>query len=171
MNRTVSSLFSIATLTFIVLVGRSLQQAPLERVCLAALALIYLGIIWLPQAWWNPLRYSLAASLLAAIVMVLHLFYQGSESIPPSLLLSPLVLLLAREQQENRRFAAFLAALTLGIMVALSPGVSFVVTVIPSLLALYMSIRAINIYKVAYRRSQEDIQALDEAHASCRKLI
>ncbi len=159
MNRYIRSLFSLTTLALIVLYGLSVQQTLLTWICLSALILSYLMIIWYPESWWNLAKNVLAVSLVIILVTALH---QSSRSaaIPGSLLLIPLILLLAREQHDHRGFFVALAGITMVVMWILAPTAAFVWTVLPVVIALYMSVRAINIYKEAYNLSLQNIDKL-----------
>jgi len=168
MSRTIRSLFSLTTLVLILLVGRSLEQTLLAWGSLVAMALIYLMIIWIPQIWWTRLKYAMAVSLLMALASLLYLSNRSSN-IPGGLLLVPLVLLLAREQQRFRWFLVALAAVTMAAMCLLAPDISFTWTVLPVVIALYMSVRAINVYKEAYKLSQQNIEELRAANQELQK--
>ena len=166
MNRYIRSFFSLTTLALIVLYWLSSRQSLLSWSCLVALTLIYLALIWIPQSWWTLVKHVLAVSLITALVIALHLSVR-STTVPESLLLVPLVLLLAREQQDHRGFFVGLAVAVMVVMSIIAPVPAFTVTVMPVVIALYMSVRAINIYKSAYRVS---LQNIDELNAANREL-
>ena len=160
MNRFIRGLFSAATFAFITFYGLYLHQTPLVWSLLAVILLSYLVMIWVPQNWWTRTRYALSVFLVIALSFILHLF----TGIYSSALLIPLILLLAREQRNYRRFAALLAAITVAAMCAQSPTFEFALTLLPLIITLYFCVRAINIYKEAHRLSQLHNQELNEAH-------
>jgi signal transduction histidine kinase len=163
MNIYVRSLLSLATLALVALVGRSLQQTALTWSILVVIMLIYLVMIWIHQSWLTRTKYVLSVCLLMALTLILHLF-NGENSYVASLLV-PLVLLLAREQQQHyRQFTAILAALTIAVIFALSLPSPLAFALLPVVITLYVCVRAINKYKEAHRLSQLHLQLLDEAH-------
>ncbi len=163
MNIYVRSLLSLATLVLVTLDGSSLQQTPLAWSVLAVIVLIYLVMIWVRQCWWTRTKYALSVCLLMALTLILHLFNVGNSYVGS--LLVPLVLLLAREQQQHyRQFTAILAALTIAVMFALSFPSPLAFALLPGVITLYFCVRAINKYKEAHRLSQLHVQLLDEAH-------
>ena len=164
MNHYVRVLFSATTLGIIAVIGRSLQRAPLVWGCLVALGLVYLATIWAPENWWGRAKYTLAVSLVIGLTVILRLANPGRQAIPIALSLVPLALLLAREQGSLRRFTLGLAILTMAAMLVLAPSAAFAWTVLPVVIALYMSVRAIHIYKQAYRLSQQNLDALNKAN-------
>lgn len=164
MNPFIRNLFSATTLLLVALYALSIPQDPLAWGLLACMAVLYLGIIWLPLNWWTPARYVLGVSLMIVLAGVLVLMLPSSHDLTSGLLLVPLVLLLAREQGEQRNLAALLAVLTMVAMVGLASGAAYTWTLLAVVIALYMSVRAINIYKQAYRLSQQNIEALRAAH-------
>jgi signal transduction histidine kinase len=164
MNRYVRVLFSATTLGIIAVIGRSLQRAPLVWGCLVALAFVYLVMIWAPESRWGRAKYALAVLLVIGLTVILRLANPGRQAIPIALSLVPLALLLAREQGSLRRFTLGLAILTMAAMLVLAPSAAFVWTVLPVVIALYMSVRAIHIYKQAYRLSQQNLDALNKAN-------
>jgi signal transduction histidine kinase len=163
MNRTIRVLFSLTTLSLIILYGSSLPQTLLLQSELLALGLIYLAILWIPESWWTVARHTLAVFLVITLVSLFHLS-SPSSTIPESLLLIPLVLLLAREQERHPRYFVALAVLTLVAMSLMAPTGTFLLNVLPVVIALYMSVRAINIYKAANRISLRHIEELNVAH-------
>jgi signal transduction histidine kinase len=162
MNKYVRSLLSIAVLALLILYGLSVKPTLLTWGGLSIMLLIYLVMIWVRPDWWTRARYALLACPVIALLLLLSLF-NGRNTIGWSLLL-PLVMLLAREQQKYRNFAALLAAVTLVVMVVILPTYASALEVVPVVVALYFSIRAINIYKESYRLSQHHVQELAEAH-------
>jgi signal transduction histidine kinase len=162
MNKYVRSLLSIAVLALLILYGLSVKPALLAWGGLGIILLIYLVMIWVRSDWWTRARYAISACLVIALLLLLSLF-NGRNAYGWSLLL-PLVMLLAREQQKYQRFVALLAAVTLVVMVFILPTYASALEVVPVVIALYFSIRAINIYKESYRLSQYHIQELAEAH-------
>lgn len=167
-NRTVSILFSCTLLVSYVLYTRTFPRAPVAWAGAASIILIYLTMIWAPQRWWTRTRYIASVCLVLAIALALAPIHGKSAADP--YLLFPLVLLLAKEQHHYRRLATILAALTL---------VVFFLFALPSagaflwgggVIALYFSVRAINIYKVAHRLSESRLQALDQAHQELQKV-
>jgi signal transduction histidine kinase len=163
MNRSIRVLFSLMTLSLIILYGSSLPQALLLRSELLALGLIYLAILWIPESWWTVARHTLVVFLIISLVSFFHLS-SPSSPIPESLLLIPLVLLLAREQERHQRYFVTLAVFTLVAMSLMAPMGTFLLNVLPIVIALYMSVRAINIYKAANRISLKHIEELNAAH-------
>ena len=151
------------TLTLLGLFGRS-QSTPLVWIILIIMGLAYLTIIWIPLGWWTRLKYTLAALGVNLLVFSLFVLTQGRNEFPANLLLVPLILLLGREQHQYRWFLVGLAATCLVVLAALAPTQEFVWSVVPVVAAMYMSIRAINIYKDAYRMSQENMAAVRAAH-------
>ncbi|HEX8033727.1 MAG TPA: histidine kinase, partial [Ktedonobacterales bacterium] len=168
MNRNVSILFSGTLLVSFVLYTRTFPRSPVAWVGVAGIMLIYLTMIWAPQRWWTRTTYIASVCLVLAIAIALAPIHGKSAADP--YLLFPLVLLLAKEQHHYRHIATVLAALTL---------VVFFVFALPStgafiwgggVLALYFSVRAINIYKVAHRLSESRLHALDQAHQELQKV-
>lgn len=164
MSPLIRSLLSAMTLVLIVLYGISLPPAPLAWGSLIALASVYLVMIWFPLDRWTRARYVLAAGLVIGLVGTLLLSHLGGSDLLGDLLLVPLILLLGREQGEPRRAAMLLAALALAAMFAMASGAPYIWTLLPVVAALYMSVRAINIYKQAYQLSQQNVEALKAAH-------
>ncbi len=163
MNIYVRSLLSLATLALVTLYGLSLRQTPLAWSALAAILLIYLVMIWVNQLWWTRTKYALFVCLLLALTLILYLF--NGRGIFDASLLVPLVMLLAREQQQHyRHYTTMLAAMTIAVMFAVSYTSPFVWPLLPAVITLYFGIRAINIYKEAYRLGQLHLQELNEAH-------
>src|SRR6266566_1504889 len=163
MNIYVRSLLSLATLALVTLYGLSLRQTPLAWSALAAILLIYLVMIWVRQLWWTRTKYALFVCLLLALTLILYLF--NGRGIFDASLLVPLVMLLAREQQQHyRHYTTMLAAMTIAVMFAVSYTSPFVWPLLPAVITLYFGIRAINIYKEAYRLGQLHLQELNEAH-------
>jgi signal transduction histidine kinase len=139
-----------------------LLYGPIFKDGLTLILLIYLLIAWIPNGWWTRAKYTLAVCLVIVLILILHR-YNGQNSYDSSLLI-PLVLLLAKEQQDNRRFMALLAIMTMAILVAISPTYTLVAIWMSSVIPLYVSIRAISIYKEAHRLSQIQLQEIDKAH-------
>ena len=164
MNPFIRNLFSATTLLLVALYALSIPHDPLAWSLLSCMALLYLGIIWLPLSWWTPARYVLGVSLMIALAGILILMLPSSHDLTSGLLLVPLILLLAREQGQQRSLATLLAVLTMVAMVGLAYGSAYTWTLLAVVIALYMSVRAINIYKQAYQLSQQNIEALRAAH-------
>jgi signal transduction histidine kinase len=158
------SLFSAMTLALILMYGTSLPPNPLAWGGLIALASVYLAMIWSSFAWWTAARYALAACLVISLAGILLLSHLGGIDLLGDLLLIPLILFLGREQGEQRWIALVLAILAMAAMFALAKGALYIWTVLPVVAALYMSVRAINIYKQAYQLSQQNVEALRAAH-------
>ena len=135
MNRTIRVFFSLMTLSLIILYGSWLPQKLLLRSELLALGLIYLAMLWIPESWWTVARHTLAVFLVITLVSLFHLS-SPSFTIPESLLLIPLVLLLAREQERHQRYLVALAMLTLVVMCLMAPTGSFLLSVLPVVIAL-----------------------------------
>jgi signal transduction histidine kinase len=164
MNHTIRYLFSATTLVFLMLYGLAQQPSFKIWIGLIAMALIYLLIIWMPPTWWTRGKYLLVVAPVIAIAAIIYLSRNASIRFPSGLLLVPLVLLLAREQQNLRWFATILAILTMVAICLLGPTSLMLWTFLPVTIALYMSVRAINIYKEAYRLGQQNIEELRQAH-------
>ncbi|MGD8406618.1 MAG: sensor histidine kinase [Anaerolineales bacterium] len=162
MSRFIRSLFSLTTFGLIVLFGLSIKQTFLIWGYLVALLIIYLAIVWIPEAWWTPIKHILAVSIVVVLVVALNLS-ASVNTFPTSLLLIPLVLLLARDQQSNQFFIITLVVITMLVMVILAPRTSFIWAVLSVTGALFMSVRAVNIYKAAYRLSLQNIEELQAA--------
>jgi len=162
MNRIIRTLFSLTTLVLIVLFGLSGTQTLVSLGVLSVLALLYLTIVWVSEIWWTPIKYILAASIVIALVAALNFSVQNT-TFPASLLLIPLVLLLTRDQQNNQIFIVALAVVTMFGMAILAPHDSFIWAALPVTGALFMSVRAVNIYKAAYRLSLQNIEELQAA--------
>jgi signal transduction histidine kinase len=168
MNRTIRIVFSLTTLALIILYGKALPPSPLLQGILFALGLIYVAILWFPEERWTLKRHVLSLCLVLAAVILLHV------SLPPtapaeSLLLIPFILLLARERYERQRYLLVLALISMAAMCILTPEAAFLVSVMPVVIALYMSVRAINIYKAAYRLSQQNLEELNAAHRELKR--
>jgi signal transduction histidine kinase len=166
-NPYVRGLLSLATLALTALYGRSFQPRPLTWGALVMMTLLYQVMIWARQDWWTRGRFVAVVCLLIALALAVSLSDGGNPA--ASVLLTPLVLLLAKEQEDNRRLAMGLAAATLVIMVGLSRFAPFAFTLLAGTLTLYVSIRAINIYKRAHRLSERHLQELDEAHRELQR--
>jgi len=164
MNPFIRSLFSATTLLLIALYAFSLPQNPLGWICLALMAMLYLALIWFALEWWTPARNILAVVLMIALAGILFLSHPGSSDLPTGLLLIPLILLMAREQGDQRTLAMLLAVLTMAALVALAYNAAYIWTLLSVVIALYMSVRAINIYKQAYNLSQQNVAELSAAH-------
>ncbi len=164
MNRKIAVLFSLVTLALILLAGRAQLQTLQVWSCLAILALIYLAVIWTPPSWWTRGKYILAVSLATGLVAAVYLINPRDAEIPASLLLVPFILLLARDQLRFRGFVEILAVAMLVVMGILAPNATFIWVVFPVVISLYMSIRAVNIYKAAYSLSQQNVAELKVAH-------
>ncbi|QBD80767.1 sensor histidine kinase [Ktedonosporobacter rubrisoli] len=162
-------LFSLTIGGLVLLSGFSLRPVPLQCGVLILLLLTYLCMIWLRQDLWTHTRYVLLTALLLALVGILRLSY--GINLYYGYLMIPLVLLLAKEQQqEYRRFAALLAAITVLALFAICYPSTFVFQVLAYTIVLYICIRAINIYKEATRLSQQHVQELAQAHHELQHL-
>jgi signal transduction histidine kinase len=167
MNKYIRIAFSLTTLALIFFYGRSSGQSLLLRGDLFLLALGYLFIIWIPDGWWTYGKHILCTCLVISAVVVLHELVPATAP-SESLLLIPLVLLLGRER-EHQRHLVFLAAIAMAVMCILAPQTAFLVTVMPVTVALYLSVRALNIYKASYRLSLKNIEELNAAHQELQK--
>ncbi len=155
--------FSLTTGGLVLLAGLSLRSVPLQWGGLILLLLIYLSMIWLRQDGWTYTRYMLFTVLLLVLIGILRLSY--GINLYCGYLLVPLVLLLAKEQQQRyRHFAALLAAITVLALFAICYPSTFVFQLLAYTIVLYVCIRAINIYKEATRLSQQHVQELAQAH-------
>src|SRR5262249_49978719 len=148
-----------ATLAFMGLYGWSFHLGPLAWGALVATALLYEVMIWARQDWRTGTRYATIACLLIALALAISLSDGGNPY--ATVLLVPLVLLLAREQQAHRRLAMGLAAGALAAMVGLSRLAPFAFTLLAGTLTLYVCIRAINVYKDAHCLGELHLRALD----------
>jgi signal transduction histidine kinase len=166
-NPYVRGLLSLATLALIALYGWTLQPGPLTWGALVVMALLYQVMILARQDWWTRGRFVAVVCLLIALALVVSLSDGGDPY--ASVLLIPLLLLLAKEQEEYRRLAMWLAVVTLVTMAGLSRLAPFAFTLLAGALTLYMCIRAINIYKSANRLSEWRLRALDEAHRELQR--
>ena len=169
MNSYVRILFTAATIAMIVLFGRIMQLGFLGWASLFSLGLVYLTLIWVSMAWWTRLKYGLATVLVISLTAGLHFAslttVASAAGFPAALLLVPLILLLAREQGEARGFTIALAGLGLLAMGLLSPTPSFAWIALPVVFALYMSIRALNLYKASDRLNRESLERLRQTYA------
>jgi signal transduction histidine kinase len=168
MNRTIRIAFTLTTLALLVFYGYSLPPSRAAWSLLAALGLIYLAVIWLPEERWTWKSHVLSMCLVLGVVIPLHLSLPASAP-PESLLLIPFVLLLAREQEERQRYLPVLAMISMVVMCILTPETAFLLSVMPVVIALYLSVRAINLYKAAYLLSQQNLEALHLAHAELER--
>lgn len=167
MNPYIRGLLSAATLVLVAFYGWSIQPHLLTWGALVALASLYQVMLWARQNWWTRARYAAIACMVIALTLVIFLFGGGDPD--ASALLIPLVLLLAREQEDYRRLAIGLAAVTLVMMAAFTRLAPFAFALLAGALTLYVCIRAINIYKSANRLSERHLQALDEAHRELQR--
>jgi signal transduction histidine kinase len=167
MNPYVRTLLSAATLTLIALYGRSVPLHLLTWGALLAIASLYLVITWARQDWWTRIRFAAIPCLVLALTFVVFLSEGGDPN--AGLLLVPLLLLLAKEQEDTRRLAMGLAAVTLLVMAALTRLAPFAFSLLVGVLTLYICIRAINIYKAAHRLSARRLHELDEAHRALQR--
>jgi signal transduction histidine kinase len=169
MNLYIRSLLSPVTLVLVMLYGFSLKQTPLMWSLLAIILLTYLMMTWVRQSWWTCTKYALSACLVMALICILRLCY--GITIYGGTLLIPLILLLAREQQQGyRRVTALLAAMTMAVMFAISFPSLFAFQLLWEAIVLFVCIRAINIFKEAYRLSQLHLQELNEAHRELQQM-
>src|SRR5690242_6962796 len=160
MSWQIRSLASVLTGAIVALYGILLKQGLLEWSTLVAIALVSLVMIWVHQPWWTRLKYALLVGLLIVLTLLLALFntwYPYS-----SVLLLPLVLVLARDVQRYPRFTALLAAVTMAAMAALAS--LSALTFLPWVIGSYLSVRGINTYKELSRLGQLHLQELDTAH-------
>ena len=165
----IRSLFSPVTLAFVMLYGLSLPQAPLTWSLLALILFTYLVMIWVSQSWWSRTKYAMSAFLVCGLIGILRLLY--GIDIYGSILLIPLVLLLAREQQPRyRRFTTLLAAMTIAVLFAISYPASYVFQVLWEAIILCVCIGAINALKEANRQSALHLQDLNEAHRALQHM-
>lgn len=156
-------LFSLTVGGLVLLAGLSLHPAPLLWGMLIPLLLTYLFMAWLRQDWWTHTRYVLFTGLVLILIGILRLSY--GINLFCGYLVVPLVLLLAKEQQQAyRHFAALLAAITVLTLFALCFPSAFVFQLLAYTIILYACIRAINVYKEATRLSQQHVQELAQAH-------
>jgi signal transduction histidine kinase len=168
MNRTIRIVFSLTTLALIFLYGKTLPPSLLFRGTLFALGLVYMAILWFPEERWTLKKHVLSLCLVLAAVILLH-FSPPPAAPAESLLLIPFILLLARERDERQRYLLVLAFISMAVMCILTPEVAFLVSVMPIVIALYMSVRAINIYKAAYRLSLQNLAELNAAHRELKR--
>lgn len=164
MNRTVRILFSSGLLMSFALYTSNFPRSPLAWMGTAIITLIYLAMIWMPQIWWTRTTYIASVCLVLAIAIAIASTEIHGKSAAGSYLLFPLVLLLAKEQGYYRRIATILAAVTLVVFFLFALPSSGAVIWGCGVIALYFSVRAINIYKVAHRLSESRLHALDQAH-------
>src|SRR4051794_28428560 len=138
MNPYIRGLLSAATLALVAFYGWSIQPHLLTWGALVALASLYQVMLWARQNWWTRARYTAIACLVLALTLVIFLF--GGSDPDASALLIPLVLLLAREQEDYRRLAMGLAAVTLVIMAAVTRLSPFAFALLAGALTLYVCI-------------------------------
>jgi signal transduction histidine kinase len=162
MNIYIRILFSTLLPVFFIFDGILARWSPLAWCGLAIILLLYLLIIWTDQSWWTRTKYALAVCLAIALTLVIHQSNGGNGY--DSGLLIPLVLLLAKEQRDQRRFTVVLAIITMAVIIVITPTSTLALVWLVSVIPLYVSIRAINIYKEANRLSQLHLQDLAEAH-------
>ena len=162
MNRYVGTIFSVTLLVSFVLYAHAFGGSSVAWTGATLSALIYLTMIWAPERWWTRTKYIVSVCLVLSVTIFLSLIH--GKNIYDCYLLVPLVLLLAKEQHYHRHVAAILAVGTLVVIVLMAPASTATFVWTGGIIALYFSVRAINIYKVAHRLSQSRLQALDEAH-------
>ncbi|MGO8947006.1 MAG: sensor histidine kinase [Ktedonobacterales bacterium] len=162
MNQYVRILFSIMLPVFFLFDGILAQRSLLAWCGLAIILLLYLLIVWTDQSWWTRTKYALAVGLAITLTLIIHRFNGGNGY--DSSLLVPLVLLLAKEQRNHRRFTTVLAIVTMGVIISIAPTYALALWWIVSVIPVYLSIRFINISKEANRLSQLHLQELAEAH-------
>ncbi|HEU0028670.1 MAG TPA: sensor histidine kinase [Ktedonobacterales bacterium] len=167
MSSNVRGLLSLVTLALIALYGWTLRPGPLAWGALVALGLMYLCAVWARENWWTGATYAVFTGLAIALAGAISL---ASGSAYASALLIPPIMLLAREQRrELRAVALLLAVMTMAAMLGLTRFSPLAFSLLPGALTLYVSIRAINIYKEAHRVSQRHLEALDAAHEELRQ--
>jgi signal transduction histidine kinase len=177
MSLYVRGLLSLVTLALIALYGWSLRPGPLAWGSLVALLLLYQCAVWARESWWKGITYAGFVGLAIALIGVISLAPGASTTSATSTnsayagaLLIPPLLLLAREQRRSLRGGALLlAGVTMLAILALARFSPLTFFLLPGALTLYVSVRAINIYKEAHRASQRHLEALDAAHEELRQ--
>ncbi|HEY7420100.1 MAG TPA: sensor histidine kinase [Ktedonobacteraceae bacterium] len=163
MNIYIRILFIPTVLALVLLYGHSLQQTPLTWSLLTIIVFIYLAMIWARQSWLTHAVYAVSTGLVIILISILRLSY--GVNVYGGMFLTPLILLQAREsRQQYRRFAGALAVITLAVQFAICYPSTLAFQVAWIAIVLYFCVRAINIYKEAYRLSQQHVKELDEAH-------
>jgi signal transduction histidine kinase len=160
-------LLSAATLTLIALYAGTVHRDLLTWGALVALASLYQVMTWARQDWWTHTRFAAIACLVIALTFVVFLSEGGEPN--ASLLLVPLILLLAKEQEDYRRLSMGLTAVSLVAMAALTRLAPFTASLLAGVLTLYVCVRAVNIYKAAHRLSERRLHELDEAHRELQR--
>ncbi|GCE28816.1 sensor histidine kinase YxjM [Dictyobacter alpinus] len=164
MSWQIRSMTSILTLAIAILYEIFLKQTFLEWCVLCASLLLSLFMIWIHQSWWSRTRYIVATGLLIAF-MLIHSFF-NAWSPYSSLLLLPLVLVLARDVHRYPRLTTILAVVTIAAMLVISSTSNLTFTLMPWLISAFMGVRAINAYKYAYSISQLHLLELNQAHCA-----
>ena len=162
MNRYVRILFTILLPPSFYLSGVLAGQALWSWGGFAILYLLYMPLVWLEREWWTRTRYLLVVGLAWALVLAMRFF--DSHSTYDSVLLVPLVLLLVKEQGDERYFTGGLALATLAFMLVIAPTFPVALFVLLSTFLLAIPIRAINVHKEANRLSQRHLQELTRVH-------
>ena len=161
--------FTFMVLAYTILYGLSLQQTPLPWSLLTIILFIYLVMIWARQSWLTYTVYLVSTGLVIALIGILHFSY--GINVYSGMLLSPLVLLQAREQRQHYRlFSTLLAVITVAMLLAISYPALFVWQEVLITIVLYFCICGINIHKEAYRLSQQHVKELDEAHRELQQM-
>ncbi len=154
--------FSLTSGGLVLLAGLSLHATFLLWPVLSLILLSYLFMTWQRQNWWTHTRYALLTGLILMFICILRLSY--GANLYYGYLLIPLVLLLAKEQQQRySRFATLLAAIAVLALFAMCYPSTFVFQLLAYTIVLYVCIRAINVYKEATRLSQQHVQELAQA--------
>lgn len=169
MNIYIRILFIPTVLVLVLLYGLSLQQTPLTWSLLTIIVFIYLAMIWARQSWLTYTVYAVSTVLVIILIGILRLSY--GTNIYGGMFLTPLILLQAREQrQQYRRFTGALAVITLAAQFAICYPSTLAFQVAWIAIVLYFCVCAINIYKEAYRLSQQHVKELDEAHRELQQI-
>lgn len=120
-------------------------------------------MVWVRQDWWTLTKYVLAVCIVSALICTLRLL--SSINLYGSMLLIPLVALIAKEQRKRfRYFTILLAFITSLVIFAISYPSSFIFSLLPGIFTVYICIRGLNIYKENYRLSQQHVEELAQAH-------
>ncbi len=162
MNRYVRLLFTILLPPSFYLSGILAGQTLWSWAGFALLFLLYMPLVWLEREWWTYAKYLLVVGLAWSLVLGMRCL--DSHSTYDSLLLVPLVLLLVKEQGDQRYFTGTLALITLAVMIAISPDILIASSVFSFTLLLAIAVRAINVHKEANRLSQRHFQELSKVH-------
>lgn len=145
MNRYIRMLFTILLPPSFYLSGILAGQAFWSWGVLAILFLLYMLLVWLEREWWTRTRYLLVVGLAWALILVMR--FLDSSSTYDSVLLVPLVLLLIKEQGDQRYFTGGLTLATLAFMLVIAPTLPVALFVFLATVPLAITIRAINVHK------------------------